>query len=239
MLSDFATFDEAYHATLLMLRDTPDHEDAGYKELWAHGFMLLNPEQNRVNSAARAVDYDYADAFVDYMLSGRGIFEQKRALDQLEAIKPGSTNFAPDNPAASYPGKIAQQMEPLLAQLRAERDGETGAGGAGRRGVLHILEHIDRFRDDAPSTVEYPCTLALHFMVRVGKLITVTSMRSNHVPSVLCYDVYNFTAIQAHLAGVLGIDPGAYCHLMNSAHMFARDADVVDATLKERYGDRD
>lgn len=73
------------------------------------------------------------------------------------------------------------------------------------------------------SEADYPCTIALHFIVRGGKLQLHTTMRSNDVWWGLTYDIFQFTQLQYSIAYALGLPVGEYHHHATSLHLYERD----------------
>lgn len=92
-----------------------------------------------------------------------------------------------------------------------------------RQAVVNIFDvALDLHQgDNAPKDI--PCTIALHFMLRNGKLILITRMRSNDVWLGLPYDVMQFTLLQIAMANALDVEPGIYYHSSNSMHLYDRD----------------
>jgi hypothetical protein len=104
----------------------------------------------------------------------------------------------------------------VLDELRKDPDS--------RRAVIHIRELRDGF--DLPDV---PCTLALQFLLREGKLNLVVHMRSNDIVLGTCYDVPAFTIMQEVMANDLGVELGSYFHFANSMHVYERHYEMADA----------
>jgi thymidylate synthase len=79
---------------------------------------------------------------------------------------------------------------------------------------------LDLFVDEVH---DYPCTLSLQFMVRGGKLVLHTTMRSNDVWKGTTYDVFMFTQLQQMIATALDLEAGPYYHHANSFHLYESD----------------
>jgi thymidylate synthase len=86
-----------------------------------------------------------------------------------------------------------------------------------RQAVIHI-----KTPDNAP-TKDMPCTVALQFFIREGKLYMLTYMRSNDLWMGFTYDVFSFTALQVKMAMELGVGLGTYTHVAGSLHLYKRD----------------
>ena len=52
----------------------------------------------------------------------------------------------------------------------------------------------------------------------------------------VCYDVYNFTKLQEHVANLLGVEVGKYIHTISSAHILPNERELAKKILEERYG---
>jgi hypothetical protein len=75
---------------------------------------------------------------------------------------------------------------------------------------------------------DVPCTVALSWNVRNGKLNASTVMRSNDVFLGVAYDFWMFTRLQMTLAWALGLELGDYRHHAISLHAYERDWDKVN-----------
>ena len=75
---------------------------------------------------------------------------------------------------------------------------------------------------------DVPCTVALSWNVRDGKLNASTVMRSNDVYLGVAYDFWMFTRLQMTLAWALGLEVGDYRHHAMSLHIYERDWGKVD-----------
>jgi len=94
-----------------------------------------------------------------------------------------------------------------------------------RRAVIHI-----RTPDDSLHAVkDVPCTLALQFFIRDGKLHLHVNMRSSDIILGIAYDVPAFTIMQEVLANELEVDLGEYVHTSNSLHCYERDFEMLNA----------
>lgn len=75
---------------------------------------------------------------------------------------------------------------------------------------------------------DVPCTVALSWNVRSGKLNASTVMRSNDVWLGVAYDFWMFTRLQMTLAWALGLEVGDYRHHAVSLHIYERDWGKVE-----------
>ena len=89
----------------------------------------------------------------------------------------------------------------------------------------------DHFMDNVPDKLDYPCTVALGFMIRetvsrTRRLDMHVTMRSNDAWLGLPYDMFQFTQLQHTVARVLGVSPGTYTHTAWSLHLYERDLEA-------------
>jgi len=109
------------------------------------------------------------------------------------------------------------QWEYVKSELKRDSDS--------RRAVIHI-----RTPDDSLHAVkDVPCTLALQFFIREGKLHLHVNMRSSDIILGIAYDVPAFTTMQEILANELNVELGEYVHTSNSLHCYERDFEMLDA----------
>lgn len=113
------------------------------------------------------------------------------------------------------------QLQNVIDMLRANHDS--------RNAVIQIFDHQD--------TDNAPCTLALQFVIRQGRLVLMTSMRSNDVFLGLPHDLFAFTMLQEIVARSLGIEAGSYFHSVGSLHLYSRDYSKAGSYLEEGWQD--
>ena len=118
----------------------------------------------------------------------------------------------------AYGARIGGQMLCVERKLRADPDT--------RQAVVTLW---DPWLDNLDGARDYPCTVALNFFTRDGKLEMNTLMRSNDVWLGLPYDLFQFTQLQLSLANALACDIGYYYHTVWSLHLYERD--VPKATM--------
>lgn len=77
------------------------------------------------------------------------------------------------------------------------------------------------------ETKDEPCTIALQFLIRNGKLNCTGMMRSNDIWFGLPYDIAFFTELQKYIADRLNVKYGTYTHFVTSLHMYDRDKEKI------------
>lgn len=126
-------------------------------------------------------------------------------------------NFAQFKDAGVFHGAYGPRVRPQLPAVveRLKKDRDT------RQALVVLWDPMhDLFVQDSR---DYPCTTMLQFLVRKGRLVLHTTMRSNDVWWGLAYDAFQFTQLQLTVADVLGIPAGPYHHHAVSLHIYDRD----------------
>ncbi|QRM89052.1 thymidylate synthase [Lacinutrix sp. WUR7] len=98
-----------------------------------------------------------------------------------------------------------------------------------RRAVIQLFDAKDLIEQHK----DIPCTTTLQFTVRNGKLIMMTSMRSNDAFLGLPHDIFCFTMLQEIIAVSLGIEIGSYHHAIGSLHLYKKNKLNAEKYLSE------
>lgn len=146
--------------------------------------------------------------------------------DTVEGIKDYNrhiTQFSDDGVKffGAYGPKVCGQMIYVVDKLREDPQS--------RQAGMTI------WRENPPKTKDVPCTVALFFNVRGGKLHAHVFMRSSDAWLGLPYDAFNFTMITAAVVKELNRDrlPGVYIELgtqyltMVSSHIYEQHWDIA------------
>lgn len=92
-----------------------------------------------------------------------------------------------------------------------------------RRAVINLNTPNERVIE----TKDEPCTIALQFLIRNGKLHCTGMMRSNDIWFGFPYDVAFFTELQMYIADRLKVGYGVYTHFVVSMHLYDRNYEDV------------
>lgn len=92
-----------------------------------------------------------------------------------------------------------------------------------RRAVINL----NTPNPNAITTKDEPCTIALQFIVRDGKVHATGMMRSNDIWFGFPYDIVFFTDFQKYIANRLGLGYGTYTHFVTSMHLYDKDYEKV------------
>lgn len=167
----------------------------------------------------RKLGYKFMAAEAAWILSGD---------DRVETIAPYSkeiSKFSDDGVHffGAYGPKVKSQIDYVIATLLNDI--------SSRQAVINI------WRENPGPTKDVPCTLSLQFLVRLGRLHCVASMRSSDLWLGHPYDIVNFSAISfailLQLEALLkdqvagSIDLGDLFLTAGSKHLYQRNvADV-------------
>jgi len=81
---------------------------------------------------------------------------------------------------------------------------------------------------EAGDSKDYPCNIALQFLIRDGKLKLIVKMRSNDaLYGFSGINVFEWTWLQCMIAGKLGVEVGSYHHEASSLHVYKNVVDKV------------
>lgn len=158
----------------------------------------------------RKLSYQFMAAEAYWILSGD---------DSVAGIAPWNKNiaqFSDDGERffGAYGPKILDQLNYVVEKLRSDLDS--------RQAGLTI------WRENPPQTKDYPCTIAIWFQVRAGKLNCHVFMRSSDAWLGIPYDVFNFSMLAHLVCCELNVDgserhhfePGTLYLTAASSHLY-------------------
>lgn len=190
------------------------------RELWPYTVQILNPSRNILDMPARKINYHFMVAEMLWILSGCD------ETDILAAFAPFVTKwYDPGQTFGAYGPRFRHQLAHVLQSLRADPES--------RQAVMTMWRPEIRVQ----KTVDTPCTVMFHFLIREDRLNMITYMRSNDCWLGLPYDLYNFTQIMNYVAGLLGKDVGIYTHTVGSMHLYERDIPAAERLMEALQGD--
>lgn len=134
----------------------------------------------------------------------------------ITAASPRYLEFTGGELSGAYGPRISPQMPAVIEMLRQDRDT--------RQALVTIW---DPWRDLLHAHGDRPCTTQIGFVVRDGRLITNTMMRSQDVYLGLTYDLVMFSQLHLTVANILGVDAGPLVHQVRSLHAYERDLDAL------------
>lgn len=119
----------------------------------------------------------------------------------------------------AYGPRLYDQLESVIEILCDDPDSRQAAA---------LVWRGDETQLALMGNKDVPCTVALSWNIRDGKLNASTIMRSNDVFLGVAYDFWMFTRLQMTLAWALGLEVGDYRHHAISLHAYERDWAKVD-----------
>lgn len=173
----------------------------------------------------RKLGYKFMCAEAWWLLSGRsdvaGIAPYSKAISQ----------FSDDGIAffGSYGPPFVSQLTYVVDTLM--KDADT------RQATMTF------WRQNPPKTKDVPCTVAIDFKIRDGRIHTQVFMRSSDNWLGVPYDAFNFTMMTCRVLELLNPQLENKLRLGNlsltaaSSHLYARDFPAVDKLLKTPRGD--
>jgi thymidylate synthase len=105
------------------------------------------------------------------------------------------------------------------------------ANSTSKRAVIQLYDAADI----EVHHKEIPCTTALQFVARNGRLHMSTTMRSNDAYMGLPHDVFCFTMLQEMMATRLDLDPGDYLHYATSMHVYDGSIEAMKNYVNEGH----
>ena len=230
-LGTFQSFTHCYISLIRQVYETPTYESAPrgqkIKEQLGASFTILNPRDRIPYVSGRKFSMTYMVAELLWYLSGNdktewiskySNFWKSISDDGIHANSAYGARLFAKHPKIA--GGRFNQWEYIVDELKKDPDS--------RRAVMHL-----RVPDDSiDAKLDVPCTLALQFFIRNGKLHQIVNMRSSDVIFGIAYDIPAFTLFQEILANELGVELGTYTHMSNSLHIYERHFDMAETILK-------
>lgn len=225
------TFEDAFKSANATIMNSPDFTtDSRIGRCNEIGSMIIrvsDPTSYKFRDARiNRIDYDYAEAFWQFMISGGTDAEEafKEYPNVAKFIAKPKSDVLPANFNTFYGPRIVAQLPALLKELKEKPNS--------RRVVFQILQEQDQALLDSDESLEYPCTDSVTYYIRDGKLYTHCHMRSQNCAIVMQLDFYLQGKLMEFIANECGVEVGDYTHTMVSAHVFERDFDYVKGFLE-------
>ena len=214
-------------------------------------FVLTDPSRAVVTCPARKLNHAFGAAEFLWVVSGQ---------DEVETLAFYNSNI---RQFADQPKFVDVPIDKYAENPDGDRTYLTGAGKAeipnarffGAYGppivaqlpsVMRALDETDSrqavltiWRQNPPKTKDVPCTVALQFLLRDGRLNMMAVMRSSDLWLGIPYDVPLFCRLQSLVASRLGVPMGTYTHVAGSLHLYDRDREAaLKCTMPRHVGVR-
>lgn len=193
------------------------------REALRAAFVIADPRQRWVASRTPPISPAFAIAEVAWILAGD---------DRLDYLLPWNADHA------KYVGNASHVHGAYGARLRRARgvDQILGAAAAlratpeSRQVVLQIYDPAIDLPgpDGAPRSRDIPCNVTALLKVRDGRLEWTQVLRSNDLHLGVPYNFVQFTTLQEVVAGLVGVEVGAYAHYADSLHVYEREVQEHD-----------
>jgi thymidylate synthase len=193
------------------------------REKLGASFRMTNPRARISRSQDRGKPFSALGELLWYL----------GGLNTLEFIKayiPDYANDAEDGILAGAYGPRIHAMRGSINQLenvtKLLKEKPTS-----KRAVIQLYDAADI----AIHHKEIPCTTALQFVARNGRLHMSTTMRSNDAYKGLPHDVFCFTILQEMMATRLDLDLGDYIHYATSMHVYDGSIEAMKHYVNEGH----
>lgn len=182
------------------------------KELLSFHMKLTDPTRALVRGCNRKISVPVAAAEALQLVGGfSDPASMLKVSPHFSVFLDGGVFHAPYGP------RIAPQLPKALARLVADPDT--------RQAHVAVWDVMQDLYTD--TTRDYPCTTAMQFMIRDGKLDLHVHMRANDGWRGFPYDVFQFTQLQQAAAHFLNRPVGNYYHNATSFHLYEDNWDMV------------
>ena len=219
----YSTFEDAFVGINRAIMDSPEFTTSSrlgdMHEISSLTYVVEDPRTFKFNNESIGrLDYDYANKFYQWMVTGST--DNEALLKDYPNIarfmeKPKSADL-PANFNTFYGPRILHQLPHIEKELREHPDT--------RRAVISILDKDDVLLLDKPDeTLEFPCCDSATFFIREGKLHIHLHMRSQNMGQVLKLDMYLWGRFTCEFAEKLGLPLGTFTSTIVSAHVFNKD----------------
>lgn len=190
------------------------------REYIGESFLLTNPRARLCTIPGRKWSHAYAVGELLWYLAG------SNELDMIKFYAPSYARFSDDERTlyGAYGPRINSQWRTVISKILDDP--------GTRQAVISIYSERDTART---KTKDFPCTIALQFLLRSNGLNLICTMRSNDTWLGLPYDVFCFTMLQEIMAFQLGVDLGWYMHQVGSLHLYEQDVPKVETLRSELF----
>lgn len=217
------TADQAYRAAAQLFQDKgPSRKQKSRLgntiEVPRVAISISDPGQRYTFSRLPAINPAFAIAEVVWIMTGRN---DAAFLNYFNHSLP---KYAGDTPSyhGAYGNRLRSafgidQLERAAATLRSQRDS--------RQVVLQIWDAASDFPlpCGTPVSSDVPCNVTSMLKVRDNRLEWTQILRSNDLFRGVPYNFIQFMTLHEIVAGWIGVEPGCYCHLSDSLHLYESD----------------
>lgn len=111
------------------------------------------------------------------------------------------------------------------------------ADSSTRRAVISLSDPMkdDFYNGKLKITKDYPCTRELHFIKQAtsNKLDLIVKMRANDlIWGASAVNIFNYTFIQEYVSVLLGLEIGAYYHIVDNLHYYEHHKELLEKLIQ-------
>jgi thymidylate synthase len=176
-----------------------------------------------VSAPTRKLSYQFMAAEALWIMNG------DCRVATIAPFAPSIAKFSDDGVRffGAYGPKVVQQLPYVVNKLMQDP--------SSRQAVLTI------WRENPPITRDYPCTVAVQWMIRNGVLHCVDTMRSSDIWLGWPYDIFNFSMLSL-LIGLrlrecgIQVELGSICLNAGSQHLYQKNMKgALDVIAEDAY----
>jgi len=189
-------------------------------ELLHEQLITIDMARAVVTAPGRKLSYQFMAAEALWMAEGSD------DVEPLARFAPSMRNYSDDGRKlfGAYGPRINAQFEYVVKTLLHDKDT--------RQAALTI------WQPNPPATKDVPCTVAMVFSIRGGRLYQHVFMRSSDIWLGVPYDMFSFSTVGLRVACAYNVltegDPILPGHLtisMTSSHLYLRNREAAEAVL--------
>jgi len=198
--------------------DSRTNEVEVSKELIASSFTLTDPLDRILYNSVRRFNMASAVGRFALMIAATDDIERFAVYD------PRVRNYSDNGKTldgSDYGKRLFRAGEHNIDQIEAIIEQLKVPGSRRAAATIYGPEDLTR------KSKDIPCVLDIHYMIRGGRLISLTHMRSNNLYSLVPYNVFEFTMLAELIASTLRVELGPYVHISDSLHIYDRDTEKV------------
>jgi thymidylate synthase len=187
-------------------------------------FSISDPRKRYTFARSPAINPAFAIAEVVWIMTGRN---DSAFLNYFNRALP---KFAGESP--TYHGAYGKRLRSGFGVDQLARAAETLRSKKESRQV--VLQIWDANADlplscGTPVSCDVPCNVTSMLKIRDNRLEWTQILRSNDLFRGVPYNFIQFMTMHEILAGWIGVDPGCYCHLSDSLHVYESDLAAFDS----------
>lgn len=197
------------------------HASRGSLELTGHAFRVSDPRECLLLCPPRQPSLPFVVGQWLWAMSGTD------SLDQIVYYNSSGKLFSDDGQVLR--AAVGRRMRGGVDQLDAAIQ-RLRADPTTRRAIIMLADPSDV----GTNSRDQPCAMALHFLIRRGRLECFTSMRSQSALMVLPYDAALFMMLHTWVAAMLHLPVGPHTWSATSFHVYEDEIPLTTKVIESR-----